>query len=158
MPRVVHFELLSADPERSVKFFEEDFGWTNQSWEGQTYWLVDTGKEELGINGGIMRASDFPHTQNALVTVDVEDIGGRAREGRGGRRQGHLPRAAGRRGRLGRLRRRSPGGGLRALEVRLSGRYPRLILKRLTSGVRSTLPDRSRALTRNTCLPGLSFL
>ena len=74
MPRVVHFELLSDDPERSVKFFEEAFGWTNQSWEGQTYWLVDTGKEELGINGGIMRASDFPHTQNSLITVDVDDM------------------------------------------------------------------------------------
>ena len=75
MPRVVHFEFLSDDPEQSVKFFEEAFGWQNQSWEGQTYWLVDTGDGELGINGGIMRASDFPHTQNALCTIDVEDIG-----------------------------------------------------------------------------------
>ena len=75
MPRVVHFELLSDDPEQSVKFFEDAFGWKNQSWEGQTYWLVDTGDGELGINGGIMRASDFPHTQNALCTLDVEDIG-----------------------------------------------------------------------------------
>ena len=62
MPRVVHFEFLSDDPEQSVKFFQEAFGWQNQSWPGQSYWLVDTGKEELGINGGIMRASDFPHT------------------------------------------------------------------------------------------------
>ena len=57
MPRVVHFELLSDDPEQSVKFFDDVFGWTNQSWEGQTYWLVHTGDEELGIDGGIMRAS-----------------------------------------------------------------------------------------------------
>ena len=75
MPRVVHFELLSDDPEQSVKFFQEAFGWQNQSWPGQSYWLVDTGKEELGINGGIMRASDFPHTQNAVVTIEVDDIG-----------------------------------------------------------------------------------
>jgi predicted enzyme related to lactoylglutathione lyase len=75
VPRVVHFEFLSDDPEQSVKFFEDAFGWKNQSWEGQTYWLVDTGEEELGINGGIMRASDFPHTQNALCTVLVDDIG-----------------------------------------------------------------------------------
>jgi predicted enzyme related to lactoylglutathione lyase len=74
VPRVVHFELLSADPEQSVKFFEEAFGWKNQSWEGQTYWLVDTGDGELGINGGIMRASDFPHTQNAVCTLDVDDM------------------------------------------------------------------------------------
>ena len=75
MPRVVHFEFLSDDPEQSVKFFSDVFGWQNQCWEGQTYWLVDTGDEELGINGGIMRASDFPHTQNAVCTIMVDDIG-----------------------------------------------------------------------------------
>ena len=75
MPRVVHFELLSDDPEQSVKFFAETFGWQNQSWEGQTYWLVHTGEEELGIDGGIMRASDFPHAQNAVPTIMVDDIG-----------------------------------------------------------------------------------
>jgi hypothetical protein len=36
--------------------------------------------------------------------------------------------------------------------------YRRLILNRLTTGVGSTLPAVSRALTRNTCLPGLSLL
>ena len=75
MPRVVHFELLSDDPEQSVKFFADVFGWQNQSWPGQTYWLVETGDEELGINGGIMRAGDFPHTQNAVCTIMVDDIG-----------------------------------------------------------------------------------
>ena len=75
MPRVVHFELLSDDPEQSVKFFADVFGWQNQSWPGQTYWLVETGDEELGINGGIMRAGDFPPTQNAVCTIMVDDIG-----------------------------------------------------------------------------------
>jgi predicted enzyme related to lactoylglutathione lyase len=75
VPRVVHFELLSDDPEQSVTFFEDTFGWKNQSWPGQTYWLVDTGDAGIGINGGIMRASDFPHTQNAVCTLEVEDIG-----------------------------------------------------------------------------------
>src|SRR4051812_18934005 len=37
-------------------------------------------------------------------------------------------------------------------------RYFFLILNRLTVGVLSRLPARSRALTRNTCLPGSSFL
>jgi uncharacterized protein len=74
VPRVVHFEFLSDDPEQSVQFFHDVFGWQNQSWEGQTYWLVNTGDEELGINGGIMRSSDFPHTQNAICTIFVDDI------------------------------------------------------------------------------------
>jgi uncharacterized protein len=75
VPRVIHFELLSADPESSVKFFEDAFGWKSQTFEGQTYWLVSTGDEEIGINGGIMRTSDFPHTQNAVCVIDVDDIG-----------------------------------------------------------------------------------
>ncbi len=40
----------------------------------------------------------------------------------------------------------------------LTGGYRFLILNRLTIGVASRLPARSRALTRNTCLPGFSFL
>ena len=75
MPRVVHFELLSDDPEQSVKFFADAFGWKSQTWEGQTYWLLETGDEEIGVNGGIMRASDFPHTKNAVCVIDVDDIG-----------------------------------------------------------------------------------
>ena len=82
MPRVVHFELLSDDPEQSVKFFEDAFGWKNQSWEGQTYWLVDTGEGELGINGGIMRASDFPHTQNASARSTSRTSARRSRRSR----------------------------------------------------------------------------
>ena len=44
--------------------------------------------------------------------------------------------------------------------TRPDGRFygARLILNRLTTGVLSTLPARSRALTRKTCLPRLSRL
>ncbi len=73
MPRVVHFEFLADDPERAVKFWGDAFGWKTQNWEGN-YWLVDTGDGELGINGGIMRRSDFPRPVNAICTVDVESV------------------------------------------------------------------------------------
>jgi len=74
MPRVVHFEFLADDPDRAVKFWEEAFGWKTQTWEGATYWLLDTGEGELGINGGIMRRSDFPKPVNAVCTVDVDSV------------------------------------------------------------------------------------
>jgi len=75
MPRVVHFEFLADDPERAVRFWEEAFGWKTQTWEGATYWLVDTGEGELGINGGIMRRSDFPQPSvNSVCTVDVDSV------------------------------------------------------------------------------------
>jgi predicted enzyme related to lactoylglutathione lyase len=74
MPRVVHFEFLADDPDRAVKFWEEAFGWKTQTWEGATYWLLDTGEGEFGINGGIMRRSDFPKPVNAVCTVDVDSV------------------------------------------------------------------------------------
>jgi len=74
MPRVVHFEFLADDPERAVKFWQDAFGWQSNSWGGATYWLVTTGDGDVGINGGIMRRSDFPKPVNAICTVDVEDV------------------------------------------------------------------------------------
>src|SRR4051812_2025289 len=75
VPRVVHFEFLSDDPEQTVKFFQDAFGWKSQTWEGQTYWLVDTGDGALGVNGGVIRRPGLPHTQNPPCTVDVEELG-----------------------------------------------------------------------------------
>ncbi|HYM58793.1 MAG TPA: VOC family protein [Solirubrobacteraceae bacterium] len=74
MPRIVHFEFLADDPERAVKFWNDAFGWKSDTWEGATYWLVNTGEEEPGINGGIMRRSDFPQPVNTICTVAVDDV------------------------------------------------------------------------------------
>ena len=74
MPRIVHFEFLAEDPERAAKFWQDTFGWSTQSFEGQSYWLVDTGEGEPGINGGIMRRGDFPRPVNSICTVGVDDV------------------------------------------------------------------------------------
>ena len=57
MPRVIHFELVSDDPERTKKFYEEIFDWKVEKWEGPVdYWLITTGDEsESGINGAFSR-------------------------------------------------------------------------------------------------------
>ncbi len=56
MPRVIHFEIYADEPKRAVKFYGTVFGWQVQKWPGpMDYWLLDTGKEESGINGAIMR-------------------------------------------------------------------------------------------------------
>ena len=57
MPRVVHFEITSNDPEKSAAFFQKVFDWKVTKWEGpQEYWLVETGEEEEpAINGGLFR-------------------------------------------------------------------------------------------------------
>jgi predicted enzyme related to lactoylglutathione lyase len=56
MPRPVHFEIPSDNPERAIAFYSEIFGWTFQKWEGpMQYWLINTGPTtEPGINGGLL--------------------------------------------------------------------------------------------------------
>jgi len=73
MGRVVHFEITVDDLERAKKFYEI-FDWdiTNANMPGADYWLIDTGKEELGINGAMM-----PRTYNPQPTINwisVDDI------------------------------------------------------------------------------------
>lgn len=80
MSRVVHFEIQSADPEAASKFYSSTFGWQIVKWEGPIeYWLVTTGTEGPGIDGGILRRQgDAPATGagvNAYVcTMGVESI------------------------------------------------------------------------------------
>jgi uncharacterized protein len=74
MARVVHFELPSDNPERTVRFYKEVFGWQFQKWDGpQEYWLISTGSDgQPGINGGMMRRQ---HPGAGTVnTVDVASV------------------------------------------------------------------------------------
>ena len=74
MPRVVHFEIPSDDPERAARFYGDLFGWTFQQWGGpEPYWLVSTGaREEPGIDGGLLRRT--PQSPGVVNTVDVPDL------------------------------------------------------------------------------------
>jgi hypothetical protein len=74
MPRVVHFEISTNDPEKVVVFYKNVFGWNVTKWEGpQEYWLVETGEpEEPGINGGISRPNEV--LTGTVNTIGVSDI------------------------------------------------------------------------------------
>ena len=79
MPRVIHFEIHAADPERAVNFYQTLFGWTFQKWEGpMDYWLIITGPDDQpGINGGLVRRQGEIDGQAVIAyvcTVDVEDV------------------------------------------------------------------------------------
>ena len=79
MPRVVHFEIHAANPERGVKFYEKVFGWTFQKWEGPIeYWLITTGPDsEPGINGGLLRRQGDTDGQAVIAyvcTIGVADL------------------------------------------------------------------------------------
>lgn len=74
MPRVIHFEIPAEDPERAIAFYGSVFGWTFQKWDGPAeYWMVDTGQEGPGINGGLMRRHDPAQPITNVVGVDSVD-------------------------------------------------------------------------------------
>ena len=70
MPRVVHFEINADDPARASKFYADAFGWKIDKWGGpMDYWIVDTGANGPGINGGIQK-----RTNKALATVNTINV------------------------------------------------------------------------------------
>lgn len=79
MPRVVHFEIHAADPDRAGNFYKSLFGWEFQKWEGpMEYWLITTGpNDQPGINGGLVRRQGEVDGQAVIAyvcTVDVENL------------------------------------------------------------------------------------
>jgi predicted enzyme related to lactoylglutathione lyase len=56
LPRVVHFEINANKPEELAKFYEQVFNWKFEKWKGpMDYWLIMTGENEPGIDGGLSR-------------------------------------------------------------------------------------------------------
>jgi predicted enzyme related to lactoylglutathione lyase len=81
MPRVIHFEIHAADPERAVKFYSRVFGWEFQKWDGPAdYWLIRTGPTgQPGIDGGLLRRqggapADCQAVNAFVCTVDVPSL------------------------------------------------------------------------------------
>jgi predicted enzyme related to lactoylglutathione lyase len=74
MPRPVHFEIPSDNPDKAIAFYSEIFGWTFQKWEGpMEYWMINTGPtEEPGINGGLLRRQD--PAQPCVNTITVVNL------------------------------------------------------------------------------------
>ncbi len=75
MPRVVHFEISADDPERAIKFYSDVFGWQVRKWEGgnEDYWLVETGTEGPGINGGLFKRKGPIGHVNTVEVPSVDD-------------------------------------------------------------------------------------
>lgn len=71
--RVVHFEIPCDNPEKTMSFFEEAFGWTFQQFGTEEYWFAITGDEKSpGINGGLMKKKD--PNQPLANSIDVANI------------------------------------------------------------------------------------
>ena len=71
---VVHWELMSKDPEKVAAFYERLFGWKVEHRPDLNYRIVDT-QTEAGINGGIVRPDrEGPWPGNMLFYVAVDDL------------------------------------------------------------------------------------
>jgi len=76
MPRVVHFEIHAANPERAINFYQTLFHWSFQKWEGaMPYWLVITGPDGTpGINGGMVQRQGEIDGQAVIAYVCTVDV------------------------------------------------------------------------------------
>jgi len=75
MNRVTHFEIYTDNPQTVQPFYENVFGWKFNKFEGGPieYWLVTTGDEEPGINGGMTRPREG-QSPGTLNTVAVKSL------------------------------------------------------------------------------------
>lgn len=86
MARVIHFELNSDDPDKTINFYETIFGWKFKKWEGSMeYWMITTGDEkEIGIDGGMQKRGEPGASTNTVIGIDsiddtvrkIEELGG----------------------------------------------------------------------------------
>ena len=71
---VVHWELMSKEPEKISAFYEKLFDWKIQHFPDMNYRIVETGGEG-GINGGILKPDrEGPWPGNMLFYVNVDDL------------------------------------------------------------------------------------
>ncbi|NND72817.1 MAG: VOC family protein [Rhodothermales bacterium] len=72
MNRPIHFEILADNPQELSAFYSRVLGWKVSLWDGpQTYWSVDTGDDEKGINGAFMHRH---FEQSVINTSEVESL------------------------------------------------------------------------------------
>jgi uncharacterized protein len=75
MNRPVHFEIHATHPDRLAKFYTDAFGWKITHMAQFDYWMVDTGSEGPGINGGIARRRGHHGGEGAPVNAFVVSLG-----------------------------------------------------------------------------------
>ena len=73
MPRISHFDIPVDNPERAQKFYNEVFDWKFEKWDGPIeYWMVKTGTEQPGIDGGLSKR--MPGQMGITNTINVPSI------------------------------------------------------------------------------------
>jgi predicted enzyme related to lactoylglutathione lyase len=69
---IVHFELQVTNPEQTIEFYRNVFGWTIEKYGDLGYWFVTTGEEGAGITGGILPTPDGQ--ARVINTIEVDSV------------------------------------------------------------------------------------
>jgi len=73
MPRVSHFDIPVDNPQRAQKFYSDVFDWKFEKWDGpMDYWMVKTGEEQPGIDGGMSKR--IPGQVGITNTINVSSV------------------------------------------------------------------------------------
>ena len=74
MPRVIHFDINAENPKNLIEFYEKIFGWKFEKWKGpMDYWLIITGENEPGIDGGLSRRKKEGETVNTIEVPSIDE-------------------------------------------------------------------------------------
>lgn len=75
MNSIIHFEVITSKPEKTMKFYKSVFGWSFKRMGGMDYWLINTkGKVDGGLTkreGLFKKKGGF---SSFVCTVEVKDI------------------------------------------------------------------------------------
>lgn len=70
---MVHFEIPCDNPEKTMEFFKEVFGWKFEKFGNEEYWSAITGNDgSPGIIGGILKKRD--PNQSVANSIEVPDV------------------------------------------------------------------------------------
>ena len=84
MPRVTHFEIEAEKPEQLAQFYAKVFSWKFEKWGGpMDYWMIMTGENELGIDGGLLKKSETTQPVNTISVSSIDDYLKKIKENKG---------------------------------------------------------------------------
>jgi predicted enzyme related to lactoylglutathione lyase len=91
MPNTLSFFAINADDvPRARRFYETVFGWSFEPWGPPNFYLIETGKEQSAVRGGLQERRELAPGQKMIgfeCTISVANIDQaiRAIEANGGR-------------------------------------------------------------------------
>ncbi len=73
MGSIIHFEIPSDHPKKSISFYEKVFNWKFEKWGKEDFWIIKTGGDkDKGIDGGLIKKNEFQRV--VINTINVKNL------------------------------------------------------------------------------------